>query len=604
MSDGGEFNTYFARLGALLGNSRDVVSTLVIHPLHSAYLRYRCGTNALWEYDEQFLNAVRQWQQDQLLYHFGDETLLKKYGSVENGILTVGKCEYTTVLLPYLTTIDSGTAVLLQEFMRQGGNVCILGGKPSMKDGRPASLDFLHATVTYEEILRRQPLRVAADTAKKKHLHVRLQRDEKGLFLYAFNDSERHEITAEFSIQASAAREWLLAEERFRHIDVRSDGPNLVFSLELLPSMSKCIRFDRAEPAAPQRNFRSERCLANEWAVDAATENVYTLDRVRVSVDGNQYEDECTTLEAFHRLLTRRYRGDVLIEYSFVVDKLPTRLKLVLEKGVNMAVTVNGYTATAQEGYRFDPDFALYDILQFARPGRNTVTIRQAFFQQEHVYYALFDERVTESLRNCLTFDTELENAYLVGDFGVYNPNGYAKGTHRSLVADKAFHLGLMPERVEGTQIVEQGFPFFSGRLRLSQCFDWDGIGELELCVDHHCAIINIYVNDQFVQRLFFEDTCDLTPYTKIGSNTLQLVLITANRNVFGPFHHPDLEPYCVGPEDFGEGDFSECPEKICRDQYAFAELSIRSVAIEQYVTEEKEQRYVCFKPAKICRAR
>ena len=52
------------------------------------------------------------------------------------------------------------------------------------------------------------------------------------------------------------------------------------------------------------------------------------------------------------------------------------------------------------------------------KAGKNELVFELDYYQDDYVYYVLYGG-VSESLRNCLNFDTEIESVYLYGDFSV-----------------------------------------------------------------------------------------------------------------------------------------------------------------------------------------
>ena len=56
------------------------------------------------------------------------------------------------------------------------------------------------------------------------------------------------------------------------------------------------------------------------------------------------------------------------------------------------------------------------------------------------MYYALFGENVTESLKNCLAYDSDIEAIYLKGDFGVYGD--FKKGKAYNVMIGENFRIG------------------------------------------------------------------------------------------------------------------------------------------------------------------
>lgn len=88
------YRNYFGRIGQLFSETEEVVKIGVIHPLRSTWSVY----------------SGRE-----------DEGILKEKGSVtDNGTLYVGECEYNTVVLPALYSVDQITAELLKKFVRNG----------------------------------------------------------------------------------------------------------------------------------------------------------------------------------------------------------------------------------------------------------------------------------------------------------------------------------------------------------------------------------------------------------------------------------------------------------------------------------------------------
>jgi len=577
-----EFNEYFNVLGYKLSHGKEYANTLVIHPMRTAYCLYRIGSRALAEYDREFMIMVSEWRKDHLMYHFGDETLLSKYGSVKNGKIILGDCSYENIILPSLITIDSSTAALMKEFLRQGGNLCILGNCPTMIDGRPANTGFLKGTISYNEILSRQPVSLTIDENTRQDLHTYFFKDCTGLNMYMLNSNVALQRSVKIRTDCAGISEYDLNSDTYYNLPAEINQDGLEIELFLQPYESKIIRFDNGgnNPEEPMED--GNMVLENDWTVTQNNENSFTLDRVMLSYNGVDYGAEMTTMQAFNHLLKARYTGPIFIKYSFNAREVPDDIKLVLEPDYAMTVLINGNEVANTEGYRFDPDFKLYDILPFVKKGSNEIIIKKYFTQPENTYHILFDKDVKESLKNCINFTTEIENAYLVGKFGVFNDTGFIRGKNEALLTGKDFYVDNMPSKVSGSSLVQSGFPFFAGNLQLSHAFEWHGEGSLYVQVDAMAAVVKISVNGHPVKDLLFSDKCEITSYVRDGENMLELTLVNSNRNLMGPFHHPKQDPYCVGPEDFGENDFDETGNYIIPDQYAFEDFGLRNVKLIQ----------------------
>lgn len=572
------FHRYFRQLGERLGCAEELADILVIHPLRTATMLYRFGSDTLHEYDARFLARVQQWRRDQLLYHFGDESLLAQYGRVEDGCLCMGVCRYHTVMLPELRTVDRTTAALLKTFLAQGGQLVILGNAPNCVDGRPADLFFLHATMTYEQLLAKRPVWVETDAPE--HLHLRFQSDAGGSFVYVFNDSLTRSVHGQlYTAQPGVAMENLLQESE-SPADCRQEGDWWKTALCLGPAMSTIVRLGEkpGEPAVQPCAWKEFIRLSQHFSVDPDTENCLTLDRISVLVNGQVYLEETDTLSAFEQLLQDRFSGEITVCYPFTVRTLPPTLRLVAETKPGERVLINGHPVSPTGEYRLDADCTVYDIARYVQTGHNEIRITQQFWQSETVYRVLFDPDATESLRNCLTYDTELESAYLLGDFSVISHTGFRRGNHDAWVCGAGFSLAALPETVDATALVAEGFAFFSGCLGLMQDFHWEGKDRVRLHLSAHCPAVRVIVNGRLCATLLFSSDCDITAALRQGENHLRLELLTSARNLYGPFHHPQEEPYCVGPEDFGESFAGSVP--ILREQYAFADLSVSDVQL------------------------
>ena len=76
------------------------------------------------------------------------------------------------------------------------------------------------------------------------------------------------------------------------------------------------------------------------------------------------------------------------------------------------------------------------------------------------------------------------------------------------------------------------------------------------------------------------DHSCDITEYLAEGENQIVLEMIPTNRNLFGPFHHPEKDPLCVGPADFGEEAFN-IPINTQEEDYALVDWGLNRVFLE-----------------------
>ena len=184
------------------------------------------------------------------------------------------------------------------------------------------------------------------------------------------------------------------------------------------------------------------------------------------------------------------------------------------------------------------------DITNQIRLGTNDYTVKVHWHQNEQVYYALFGENVTESLKNCLVYDSHLEAVYLSGKFGVYSDKPFTDDGQYIFGED--FYIGKAPKKV--TEPVTDGFPFFRGTLSASQKVLLEaGVTHLRLSGTHQSA--TVHINGQDAGKLLFDRVLDIRPYRKDGENEITVDYIISNRNLLGPHHYIDKSSrWSVGP--------------------------------------------------------
>ena len=174
--------------------------------------------------------------------------------------------------------------------------------------------------------------------------------------------------------------------------------------------------------------------------------------------------------------------------------------------------------------------------------GDNSFEARIDWYQTEETYYALFGENVTENLKNCIVYHSEIEAVYLAGRFGVYSPDGFEDHDVETVVAHR-FFIGKAPERI--SEPVLEGLPFFRGELVLRQKIRLPSKDVL-LKVMGHYLTAEVKINGKEAGELLFERQLDISPYANEGENDIEVTFCLGNRNLLGPFHYGEPEGMIV----------------------------------------------------------
>ena len=282
-----------------------------------------------------------------------------------------------------------------------------------------------------------------------------------------------------------------------------------------------------------KKSLTSYEMCFNEAEI-AIKDNYLVLDNACYSKDGECYSEPLPIPALFNQLLQEQYCGEVYFSYEFEVKSLPEKIYLRVEKSNDIATWLNDNPLT--EVSVGEEDYVLYyDITKYVKLGMNRYIVKVNWYQNDNVFYALFGENVTESLKNCIVYDTELQPVELVGKFGVYSKEGYIDDVEPQIVTGNHFYIGELPIRMEREPVTE-GFPFLADEMTLRQSVDFDTTDILlQVPGDYHIAYVK--VNGRNAGRLFFESELDISQVANIGKNDIEVRFILSNRNRMGPHH-------------------------------------------------------------------
>ena len=531
-----DFNDYFARLGYLLAESEEPVNVAMLHPMRSAYFDYKRGTVDIPEshLDPSLRQACRTLSSRGIGYHFLDETLLEKHGFVEGDAIGCGQCKYTYLVLPKMLTMGKHTEQLLRKFAENGGKILLLEDKPGYLEGEKFDYSYLRSNISLEDILSAQPFTVE-NTDTELYCTYRIFDGKQYLFVQ--NASAELSYTQTFRFDKGNS---------FIAIDpVSFETKKLPLTVTLGKNESLLLQV--SDEAAPKTEEKPVLTLRFESAKAKFDTNFLTMDTLQWSEDGKNYSQPLLCNELNTLLLQRRYEGKLWLRYSFDVADIPEKLCLIAEKS-DCVCAVNGHTVAFDRTLEEDHCFHSADISKFVRLGENVCETVMNWHQSEETYYALFGEGVTESLRNCIAYDSEVEAVYLAGDFGVYARNSWENHDDQHLLGSK-FYIGKAPETVSET--VTDGLPFFRGELTLTQTV---ALAEpnVRLALAGDFLTAKVSVNGHFAGEICFENTVDISSFAKPGENEIAVTFCIGNRNLLGPFHAAEAEVF-VCPTLFEE---------------------------------------------------
>lgn len=615
------FNDYFTALGFMLAESKEVADVAVIHPIHSAYLTYNreADYESVKTLEDNFQILVEKLGAANIGHHYVDELLLEKHGKVNGDKLIMGICEYSAVVIPKMDNLDHSTAKLLKDYVSNGGRIYLEGEKPGFVDGRKADLDFLTSNVSFDQ-LHNPDFEISDITTE---IRSTFRKSDFGDFVFAVNLSEDREYSVDFKVKASSAKLFDLESRTERKLDFvkTTDGISIPMTfkpgqsfvimldemndektsenLQLISGPGNCIETDKADflintgvkgsdvsdvdEIKPDKSNSGLPGIDTIMKISGRTQNALTIDYVQISYDNIAYEPKMPIMAASYRLLKEQRNGKIFLKYSFDISEIPDSVFVECEKMDTSNIWMNGVSIGITGQGTLDRSFVRKDINNLVRYGLNEIVFELNYYQSEHVNNVLFGfNEGTESLMNCLSYDTDVEAIYILGDFDVISRNGYIKADKNTNVSDGDFTIAKSKKEIDTANIVEDGNPFFAGEITLEKTIEISN-PNCKMFLNGRYSVAEVHLNGMHVAKLMFDNVCDLSGYARRGKNLLSIKLINSNRNLLGPFHcADDYEPYGVCPSTFDMyGTWANDRSPQYRDSYSFVKFGIDEIIIE-----------------------
>ena len=580
------FNDYFTTLGYLLSNSKELARVGIIHPMHSAYLTYNRETDydSVKQLEDDFGDLVELFGSSNIVHHYIDELLLEKHGRVEGSSLVMGECHYDYIVIPQMECLDTSTVNLLQLYLEHGGNIYLVGTPPCYVDGKKTNLDFLNSNTTFEE-LQNQVFHISDTNTEIRSTY---RTSEFGDFLYTVNLSKDKEYSVSFHVDAKGASLFNLETKEETQLYFTKTDCGIEIPLKFKAGDSFVLMLnDTASSPHPISYKHSLSLQPVDMTIVDKTANALTIDYAQLSYDNCTFEESLPIMALSDRLLREKTNRTIYLKYTFTVLDSTDELFIESETMNNTSIAINGTTVTFDAIGTLDKSFIRMNLRELIKVGCNEIIFTIDYFQNQHVYDVFNgvyykESDYTESFLNCMSYDTDIEAIYILGNFCVLSNNGYTKGSKNTSISNGHFAITPAKTTIDASNLVEQGFPFFAGELTLEKQITLESTSS-KLTLLGRFALADIFLNDNFVARLMFDNSCDLSKFAIAGENKLTIKLTNSNRNLYGPFHYAkDNEPYGVGPDllsQYGTWDHGKSP--FYSDDYSFTHFGIDKMIVE-----------------------
>ncbi len=569
-----KFNDYLARLCVVLSEGDQTADVLVLHPMQSGFITYDgTRTDEIRMLDDAFTKTCEALSGSHISYHLGDETIIERHGKVDGKNFVVGIIPYRTVIMPCMHAVSTHTVQLLLHFIKNGGHVFSLGRFPTFTNENPALLEELKNSITFisieevrEKMITRGLVSLSIEENGQEISSISYQQRETKdkTILFMVNHSRECAFAASVTVHNKSYRvnRWAAESGTIQSLSYDTRGGGTHFNLTFEPMQSYIVvlsdspaDLSHIEPSLPQRNVT----LSHEWNIDQMDLNSMTLDFCTYRIDGRDWQGPAPIIKIQKELLDLKMPCEVELRFEFRIDmdlSGSREFYAVVEDAQLYEIQVNGtYIPYTDIGFWKDKSFRKIDIRKHLTNKDNELILKISFRQPQKVYDVLYGENVYETQKNKITFDIELENIYLLGDFGVVSESPYREMDRNAWVTDGPFVIAAPPTGFTHSNFTLQGLAFFAGRVQVSQEMKIIRTQGERIVLEygrHRSSLVKIYINGHLVKdSMWAPYSADITDYLTDGENRVSLELFASNRNLFGPHHHIDGESIKVGPSSF-----------------------------------------------------
>jgi len=579
-------NDYFTRVASVLTAGRPECEVLFLHSIEaaSASLRRTVATGKravprgvpgadlgrVGDLDRilrSLLDAALNAGYDADL---GDEGFVEDMGSVKGKRFVVGQMSYSVVVVPEAQTWRPKTYRLLRQFVKNGGKLILTGRLPGELDCEAAAdawekLAAMDGVVciaasprelqdTLDKVVR-QSYRLRSGSGRPvPHLYVQHRKDRGQDFFFIVNSDRSARRRLRLTLFGAARKPialWNPLDGTREKVQAQTVGRDLVCELTLFPCGSVIIAVGKGVAERAKRPALRCSCggkiepLPAKWKHRRTQENVLVLDRLAYSLDGGRTFSEEDAEYRVRRRLAEHFGtreslawqpwvairkklfdgrgGPVVLRYRFHnAAKRVKQAAVVIEDLHKGRLTVNGTPVeTACCTWHWDRGFGKVDITNLVRPGGNTIDFAIDY-----------------------NFLSEIEQAYIVGDFGV------------RLRTPFEGELCNEPTRLANGSWVDQGYPFYPGSMVYETKLTHrrrKGVRTFLRLRNPSGMMYIVRVNGQEAGGILWRPyNLDLTDHLKGGENTLEIEVVSSGQNAHGPLHIREGDSFLwFGPNAF-----------------------------------------------------
>lgn len=554
---------HFARVNTAMTRGKSVVKVAVIHPIESYWLYWGPSeqTAALRnQLEDGFQNLARTLLFGKIDFDYICEARLPELCAAGSNPLQVGEMAYDAVIVCQNRTLRSTTLERLAAFHDQGGRLIFVGDAPDYVDALPSSAPralydrSLHVSLESSSILNAlEPCRLldirheGGERDDRIIYQFRQDQDCRWLFLANGRNPVCPDVDDAGRIRIILKGEYALTEYNSLTGEIHplparySDGNTILerqwyihesLLLKLVPGRLEGKKPEPAENETPDQLFGTVEAVLEE-------PNMLLLDMAEYSFNGSPYQplDELLRIDNYvRRQLDIPVRRKEVVQPYLLAPEDPqdrltlrftipseihtTPLHLGLEDAEHTQVHLNGVPISGEtDGWFVDEDIRTLP-LPALDIGENILEVTVPIGRR-----------------------TNLENFYLLGDFGVR-----VNGTLKTITAPV--------RRLGFGDIVSQGLPFYTGNLLYKFQVQTTKPG-LTIRAPRYCGgLIKVFVDGVDRGNIIYSPYTLHLPEIEAGTHEVTLRLYGTRYNGFAQLHHVQGVYFYQSPNSWrSEGD-------------------------------------------------
>ncbi len=536
---------HYARLNTVLNRGKDVVDVAIIHPFETTFLTYTTKEKSEQKIKDQeysLKKLAKNLLYSNIDFDFLNEALLPTQKTECSKKLTVGKMQYSTVIVPPVKTLRETTVQLLERFIDCGGRVIFTGECPEYLDGKISNkVENLYKkaqVITQDDALldaleNTRRVKISAKGIDNKKIY-RLIQDGDDYWLYAAHterigktDAVRRKTTPDKTVIEVKGEFGVTVFDTINGKTEKADyeikdGKTYIYRDWYI---NDCLLVKLTKELTEKKEAKNTSSPYDTLVIKDATykrheDNCVVLDMCKVSTDGKNYNQKKYVLEQssilckqlgfqieeaqpYYMKETPQY--PVYAQFEFVCETEMDGLTLALERADEAKIHFNGKKIKSTiNGYYVDEDIKTVPLTK-TQKGKNILEITMPIS-------AVF----------------QLEPCYILGDFC-----SYLNGGEIVLTAPKNNKINFTP-------IGTQGLTFYGGNISYNFQISTDEC-IAEITVDNFTApCIKVLVDGENAGLIALSPFAVKVALSK-GTHNIELLCYGNRNNTFGPIHNSHI---------------------------------------------------------------